>query len=114
MSKAPLTVESKLTETIKKPKPAPKKEKSPDQAIKLPKGEQFKFQSYRWNSSDIGIINLTHKRVSAIAPKKISLTSMMRGALLLAYRAPSDKLLKAIRDCEAMQYDDPLQPEDDD
>ena len=102
-----IALKTKLT--AKKPKPkAPEasgkeqpKAQTQGQGIGLLQDTKTFPRSYRWREADLEMIERLRKVVNDNTPRKIDVTKILRGAMLLAEKAPIDRLLKAIAEAEA-------------
>lgn len=66
----------------------------------LKKDTKYYPKSYRWRSSDIEMIEKLVDRVNRTSNRKLDATKIIRGALVIASKAKTDRLLNAIVQAE--------------
>ena len=66
----------------------------------LKKDTKYYPKSYRWRSSDIEMIEKLVDRVNRTSNRKLDATKILRGALVVASKSKTEKLLNAIIQAE--------------
>ena len=66
----------------------------------LKKDTKYYPKSYRWRSSDIEMIEMLVDKVNRTSNRKLDATKIIRGALVIASKSKTEKLLNAIVQAE--------------
>lgn len=75
-------------------------EKDKSEEIGLKKDTKYYPRSYRWRASDIEMIQSLVDRVNRSSNRKLDATKIIRGALVLASKAKTERLINAVIQAE--------------